>query len=108
MRETCPTCTGERVPDDPAVLSEYEHSSTCALARLEREQLAADMARHRKRGRAVWHRPASEAERELLAASGVAVPSSTPLFCRIEWPWPGLRLRSWSRAGIVAADEVTR
>lgn len=107
MRETCPTCKRARRPDDPDVLSDYDHSATCSLARQEREQLDADLTRHRKRGRAVWHRPATPGERELLAASGVTIPSSTALFCRIEWIGPDLRLRSWSRAGIVAADEVS-
>ncbi len=108
MRETCPTCKRERVPDDPDHLVQYAHTPTCRLAREEAEQLAADLARHRKRGRAVWHRAASEVERVLIAASGVAIPSNVPVFARIEWIGPDLRLRSWSRAGLAAVDEVTR
>lgn len=108
MTELCLSCWGQHLPDDPDHLVTYAHTSTCSLARQEREQLAADLARHRKRGRAVWHRPATEAERALLAATGVAIPSSTPLFARVEWIGPDLRLRTWSRAGIAAVDLVTR
>jgi hypothetical protein len=107
MCETCPSCQGHHLPDDPGALVQYAHTPTCRLAREEAEQLAADLARHRRRGRAVWHRPASPAERELLAATGVSIPSRTPAFCRVEWVGPDLRLRSWSRAGIVAVDEVS-
>ncbi len=107
MTELCPSCMGHHLPDDPAHLAQYAHHPTCRLAREEAEQLAADLARHRKRGRYVWHRPASPAERELLSASGVRGVETGELFARIEWLGPDLRLRTWSRAGLAAVDEVS-
>ncbi len=107
MMMLCPTCSGERVPEDPEVLNEYEHTTTCALLLAERETLDADQRRHARRGTAVRHRSATVAERALVAASGVHVDSRAPMFVRVDWPAPDLRLRLFSRAGLVAADTVS-
>jgi hypothetical protein len=102
VSEVCPSCHGQRVTDTPDRLLTYEHESWCLLAEAEREQYAADLARHRRRGRTSWHRPANSTERVLLAASGMRVTHYCEVFTRVEWPSPTTRVRTWSRLGLVA------
>lgn len=106
MNETCPSCAGPRVPDDPSVLNVYAHEPSCALLLAERETLQADRRRFLRHGAAVRHRAASDAERALVAASGVRVGPREPMHVRVDWPAPDLRMRMFTRAGLVAADEV--
>lgn len=106
MSEDCPTCGGPRIVDHPDHLAAYEHRAGCALARVEDETLRADAERAQRR-RAVRHRNATRAERLLVAASGVRVDQRQPLFVRVEMVDTRLRLRTFSRAGLVAADEAS-
>jgi hypothetical protein len=107
MRQTCPSCQGERVPDDPDALITYDHAPRCSLLLAEQETLAEDVARYRRFGTVTRHRPTTSAERLLLTASGVKVPESGELFTRVDWQAPDLRMRSWKRQPVVALDEVT-
>lgn len=105
MSETCPSCAGPRVTDDPDRLAAYVHEARCALAHAEAETLAEDRARHRRYGTPLRRRPTTHAERILLRASGVPVPDGE-LFTRVQWH-DGVRTRTWRRQPIVAVDEVS-
>jgi len=99
-----PTCAGPRIPDDPDRLAAFEHEARCALAHTEAETLAEDRARYRRFATHTRHRAATQAERLLLAASGVRVQPGE-LFTRVTWT-DGSRTRTWRRQPVVAVDEV--
>ncbi len=103
MTEHCPTCAGPRVTDDPDRLVAYVHEAWCALALAERETWDEDRARHRRYRTAVRHRPTTQAERMLLAASGVRLQPG-PLFTRVQWQ-DGTRTRTWRRQPVVSVTD---
>ncbi len=105
MTETCPSCKGDRIPDDPDALAAYRHEARCALADAERQTLAADLARYRRFATHSRHRPATPAERALLAASGVPVPHGE-CFTRVQWQ-DDTRTRTWRRQPIVSVTAVS-
>ncbi len=104
MTETCPSCKGDRIPDDPDHLAAYRHEARCALADAERETLAEDRARYRRFATHTRHRAATQAERTLLAASGVPVP--VECFTRVSWQ-DDTRTRTWRRQPIVSVTAVS-
>lgn len=108
MNEHCPSCAGPRIPDDPSVLSDYEHDAPwCVVVADECATLDADRARYERRGTSLFHRAAAPVERRLIAASGVALPPGAEMFTRVEFIAPDVRVRTFTRAGLVSADEVT-
>ena len=87
----CPVCGGPRVTPHPAGLV-FSHLQDCALLAAEDATQVADRERLRRYG--AHTRPATGAERALLAASGVTVPDTlnthvlptTAAVRRREWP----------------------
>jgi hypothetical protein len=108
MSEHCPSpsCAGPRIPDHPDALAAFVHEAHCAIAEAEAETLAEDRARHRRFGTFERHRAASQAERLLLAASGVPVPEREPLHTCVRWT-DGVRTRTWRRQPIVSVTAVS-
>jgi hypothetical protein len=104
MTETCPSCRGDRITDHPDALAQYAHAERCALARAERETLDEDRARFRRYRTPSRYRPTTQAERTLLAASGVRLPSGA-LFTRVQWA-DGARTRTWRRQPVVSVTAV--
>ena len=107
MYEQCPSCGGQRVPDDPALLSAYEHRADCALQLAERAQLDRDRRKAARTSRVIRWRACTTTERALVAASGVDVPPTEPMFVRYELASHDLLLRLFPRAGLVAIDAVS-
>lgn len=107
MMMSCPSCSGERVVDEPLVLNSYSHEPTCSLLLDEQQTLDTDRRRHDRRGAVIRHRAATPAERALVAASGVRIGSREPMFVRIDWPAADLRLRLFARAGLVSVTELS-
>lgn len=105
MSESCPSCHGLRIVDEPGRLAAFEHAGRCALACAERDTLAEDLARFRRHGTTSRHRVTTPAERLLLAASGVRVEGAA-LFTRVRWH-DGARVRTWRRQPVVAVDQET-
>jgi len=100
---SCPDCRGQRTAGSLDQLA-FHHGALCLLAADERETLAADQARHARRGLASWHRLATDAERELLGAAGHHVPAGS--FTRVVWLDPRTRRRTWRGLHVVAIDEA--
>ncbi len=105
MTETCPSCHGRRITDEPDRLAAFVHDARCTLADAEAEQYAADLARFRRYRTPSRYRPASPAERMLLAASGVSV-QGPELFTRVAWR-DGIRTRTWRRQPVVSVTAVS-
>lgn len=100
MTETCPTCAGPRVTDDPDHLAAYVHEARCSIALAERETWDEDRARFRRYGTPLRRRPTTHAERALLRASGVPVPEGE-CFTTVQWH-DGTRTRTWRRQPVVS------
>lgn len=101
MIETCPSCKGDRILDDPDRLAAFVHEARCALANAERETFAADLARHRRFATYSRRRAATQAERLLLAASGLSADSREPVHTQVTWSG-GVRRRTWSRRPLLS------
>ena len=102
----CPDCDGPRVePWAASCIAVWEHLDGCALAADELAGHHADRARRDRHGTAVRHRPVTDVERRLLAASGVKLPRRAPIFARVEWVGE-LRTRTWTGAGLTACDAL--
>ncbi len=103
----CPGCCGPREPESADLLPRFTHEPECAIATSEAETLHEDHARHRRRGTAAWHRPVTVAERALVRAAGVHVDAREPMFARVSWHEPGVRVRTFARARLGALDAVS-
>jgi len=90
--------------DDPDALAAFEHEARCVLALREAETLADDLARFDRYGTASRFRVTTTAERLLLEASGLKVPTTEAVFTKVEWLGPDLRMRTWRRQPVVALD----
>jgi len=102
----CPGCCGERVSESHDVLPRFAHAPACGIPAAEAETLREDRARHRRRGTTSWHRPATDTERALVRAAGVQVEDRAPLFARVSWSTPGVRVRTFGRTRLGALDAV--
>ncbi len=103
----CPGCCGPREPESHDLLPRFAHEPVCAIAKGEAETLREDRARHRRRGTVAWHRPATDSKRALVRAAGVHVDAREPMFARVSWHEPGVRVRTFARARLGALDEVS-
>ena len=93
----CPTCGGPSQPGHPAgPLGGWHHGQACALLALEDGRTVADAdALDRRR---VFVRPATETERELLAALGWTWPDDPPLQTTVVRRTTAVRGRLWPDA----------
>ncbi len=82
---TCPECTGEQMPGHPAGVLAIRHTNACQLRAAE-DSTAPNDAEHGER-----LRPATTAERTLLAALGYLVPAE--VFTDVTPLTGGVRLR---------------
>lgn len=103
---TCPTCAGPRMePWEARSVAVWEHLDGCSLAAAELAGHLCDRARRDRYGTQTRHRPVTDAERRLLAASGVLLPRRAPIFTRVAWVGE-LRTRTWTGADLTACDAL--
>lgn len=102
----CPDCDGPRMePQEARTVAVFDHHDGCDLAAAEVAGHHEDRARRDRYGTQTRHRPVTDAERRLLAASGVLLPRRAPVFARVEWVGP-LRTRTWTGADLTACDAL--
>lgn len=100
MTATCPTCSGEQMPNHPAGWLAWQHENGCLTRMLEDATAAADFERVRRRG--PFKRTATPAELTLLAALGYPIP--TGLLTAVAPMTTSVVYRGWpTLAGITPA-----